>query len=115
MWLDPNPPYAIKLMGAVSYGPGKSVVGAHKKDLSPSINILNLLVVCGLSGIYASMSFVVDWINGVTRNCNSKTCSWNQCMTYDKLLPQAKRVLRGELGRTGPYKENRPFPGLAHL
>lgn len=77
VWLDPSS-QKVKLMGVVSFGSFP----------------------CGEAGIYASVSHVVDWINGVTRDCNSRTCGQNLCVTKDKLLPQALQMLGGWFSQT---------------
>jgi len=80
VWLDPSSK-KVKLMGVVSFGP----------------------VPCGLAGIYASVPYVHDWINGITRNCNSITCGQNVCITKDKLLPQALQMLGGWFSQVSKF------------
>ena len=50
-------------------------------------------VPCGLGGMYARVSLIVDWINRVTENCNMETCCKDQCVSKDKLKPQALEML----------------------
>ena len=55
---------------------------------------------CGEGAIYAFVPTIVDWINQVTRNCNQLICSLGQCMTRNKLLPQALKMLGAYLPPT---------------
>ena len=96
VWLDPRS-QKVKLMGVVSYGSGEIAFNCSKKVLEAPRHFtsISFLVPCGEAGIYASVSHVVDWINGVTMYCNSVTCGQNMCVTKDKLMPQALQMLGG--------------------
>ena len=38
-----------------------------------------------LPQVFADVQMGLEWINGVTRDCNSKTCGDGKCMTEDRL------------------------------
>lgn len=81
VWLDKTTS-EVKLIGVVS----------KARAIAP--------VRCGEGGIYAFVPTIVDWINQVTRNCNQLICSQGQCMTRNKLLPQALKMLGAYLPPT---------------
>ena len=105
MWLDPIPVKTsngkvhqpVKLMGIVSWGTGecKYVKNILLKVCRLWMFVLNSesTVPCGLGGMYARVSLIVDWINRVTENCNMETCCKDQCVSKDKLKPQALEML----------------------
>jgi len=44
---------------------------------------------CGLSkypGVYARITYVLDWVKKKTNDCNQKTCQKDNCMTKSKLI-----------------------------
>jgi len=63
-WIDPKTD-EVKLIGAVSYGFGCAMAD------SP--------------GVYAELTFALDWIKKTIGNCNEETCKKGHCLTMDTL------------------------------
>lgn len=59
----------IKIVGISSFSDSQCSI--HPPPYSPQV--------------FADVQKGLKWINGVTRNCNSKTCGDGKCMTEDKL------------------------------
>jgi len=72
-WIDPKTE-EVKLIGVVSYG-----FGCARGD-SP--------------GVYAKITFALDWIKKIIGKCNEETCSAGNCMKKDSLDRQAARGFR---------------------
>ena len=84
-WLDPTTE-DIKLIGAVSWGhPGNFCLGKYKSRFN-----CTFITDCVLPGVFAELTTVLDWIKQITGDCNEKTCGEGNCMTWDKLHPDAK-------------------------
>ena len=42
--------------------------------------------------VFADVQEGLEWINGVTRDCNSRTCGDGKCITEDKLHPSVAEM-----------------------
>merc|ERR1712136_338341 len=76
-WTDPRT-REVKLVGLVSLGWAKCP-NRPTKDFPNE---------------FSRISSVVNWINENTKGCNQKVCSKGQCMTKNKLKPQARRIMK---------------------
>jgi len=72
-WIDPETD-EVKLIGAVSFGFGCAL------DDSP--------------GVYAELTYALDWIKNTIGNCNEETCQKGQCMTADTLDRRTMKSFR---------------------
>lgn len=81
-WLD-DKTGEVKVVGVVSFG--------------------QKCAIAGRPGIYARVTEVLDWINGVIGDCNQRTCREGNCMTKDKLRKSA-------LDRFNKVTEHRDIP-----
>merc|ERR1711974_326960 len=74
-WIDPSTS-EVKLIGVSSY------IRTEQRDCSSNSR-----------SYFARVPTEVNWINRVTQGCNQNTCRQGQCMTRDKLKPQARRIM----------------------
>jgi len=77
VWLDPATSQ-VQVIGLVSFGFSCAQPNAP--------------------GVYARLTSVMDWIKGVTDDCNAETCAAGHCMTKEKLhrstLERLKKVTK---------------------
>ena len=58
---------------------------------------INLSGRCGNGSMSVQVTQILEWVNNKTSYCNNETCSQDQCMTKDKLKPQALKMLVADL------------------
>ena len=58
---------------------------------------INLIGRCGNGSMSVQVTRILEWVNNKTSYCNNETCSQDQCMTKDKLKPQALKMLVADL------------------